>query len=152
MARTGRPESPTTGSLVWRLSMRWRATVDRAVAPLSLTHAQYALLASLYGLTRTGAPPSQRQLADFAGLEPIYVSKLVSALERSGLVERSEHPADPRAVQLVLTGHGTDVVRRAIAIVHELHEELLAPIGGPESAAARDLNTTLQTLLGDSHD
>ena len=43
---------PTPGYLVWRLSMKWRAAVDRALAPLGLTHAQYVLLASLYGMER----------------------------------------------------------------------------------------------------
>jgi DNA-binding MarR family transcriptional regulator len=30
---------PTPGYLVWRLSMKWRVAVDRALAPLGLTHA-----------------------------------------------------------------------------------------------------------------
>ena len=38
---------PTPGYLVWRLSMKWRVAMDRAVAPLGLTHAQYVVLASL---------------------------------------------------------------------------------------------------------
>ena len=33
-------EKATPGFLVWRLSMKWRVAVDRAVAPLGLTHAQ----------------------------------------------------------------------------------------------------------------
>jgi hypothetical protein len=45
---------PTPGYLVWRLSMKWRVAVDRALAPLGLTHAQYVLLASLYGMEREG--------------------------------------------------------------------------------------------------
>ena len=44
-------ERPTTGFLLWRLTTRWRAAVDRALAPMGLTHAQYTLLASLYGYT-----------------------------------------------------------------------------------------------------
>ncbi|MGO4757271.1 MarR family transcriptional regulator, partial [Streptomyces sp. 2MCAF27] len=32
-------ESATAGFLVWRLSMKWRVAVDRAVVPLGLTHA-----------------------------------------------------------------------------------------------------------------
>jgi DNA-binding MarR family transcriptional regulator len=144
--------SPTVGSLVWRLSMKWRATVDRAVAPLGLTHAQYVLLASLYGLTRSGPPPSQRALSDYASLEPIYVSKLARALERGGLIERTTNPADPRAVQLRLTAKGEETVRPAIAVVADLLAELTAPIGGPRSAETRQFVHTLQTLLGDLDD
>jgi DNA-binding MarR family transcriptional regulator len=141
-------DNPTTGYLLWRLTTKLRAAVDRALAPLGLTHAQYTLLASLYGYSQTGAQPSQRELADWTGLEPIFVSKLARALQQAGLIERTEHPADPRAVQLRLTDHGTDVAQRAIAIVHAFQEEFTAPIGGTKSQRNRDLNRTLQTLLG----
>ncbi|MGO4429830.1 MarR family winged helix-turn-helix transcriptional regulator, partial [Streptomyces sp. MCAF7] len=99
-------ESATAGFLVWRLSMKWRVAVDRAVVPLGLTHAQYSLMASLYGMSRSGLRPSQRRLADHTGLEPLYVSKLARALEAAGLVARTRDPSDPRAMQLSLTEQG----------------------------------------------
>src|SRR5438477_12627519 len=114
---------PTVGYLLWRLATRLRAGVDRALAPLGLTHAQYTLLASLYGYAYSGAQPSQRELSDWTGLEPIFVSKLARALERAGLLERTENPADSRAFQLRLTDHGGLVAERAMAIVQALQEE-----------------------------
>lgn len=140
-------DDTATGRLLWQVTTRWRAAVDRAVAPLGLTHAQYTLLGSLYGLSRSGTRPSQRELADFAGLEPIYVSKLVRALEGAGLVVRTEHPADPRALQLTLTDQGTAVIREAVTVVHALQEELTAPIGGIAGPRNRDLIRTLHALL-----
>ena len=139
--------TPTTGSLVWRLSMKWRAAVDRAVAPLGLTHAQFVVLASLYGLSRRGTRPSQRQLADFTGLEPVYVSRLAKALESSGMINRTDDPHDPRAVELTLTDDGINIAVQAVAAVRELHDELLVPIGGLDSARNRELVATLQALL-----
>lgn len=140
-------ENPTPGYLLWRVATKLRAAVDRALAPLGLSHAQYSLLASLYGFSRSGARPSQRELADWTGLEPIYVSKLARALERAGLIRRDEHPADTRAVQLSLTEAGTQVAQRAIAVVAALQEEFTAPIGGTQSQQTRDLVRTLKTLL-----
>lgn len=140
-------DDAATGRLLWQVTTRWRAAVDRAVAPLGLTHAQYTLLGSLYGLSRSGTRPSQRELADYAGLEPIYVSKLVRALEGTGMLVRTEHPADPRALQLTLTDKGTAVIKEAIAVVHALQDELTAPIGGIASPRNRELVRTLQTLL-----
>lgn len=137
----------TTGYLLWRVATRWRAAVDRAVAPLGLTHAQYSVLASLYGLSRSGERPSQRELADFTGLEPIYVSKLARALEASGLLARDEHPSDPRAVSLRLTGKGTSTAVRAIEVVRKLQDELTAPIGGVNGERNRALVQILRTLL-----
>jgi DNA-binding MarR family transcriptional regulator len=142
-------EQVTAGYLVWRLTMKWRAAVERTVAPLGLTHAQYALLASLRGLSRGGTRPSQRELADWTGLEQVYVSKLVRALERSGFVEREPHPGDPRAVQLRLTDRGVAVVKRAVTKVHELQEVLAEPLGGTTGRRYRDLKDMLRTLLGD---
>ncbi|SEC68127.1 DNA-binding transcriptional regulator, MarR family [Streptomyces sp. 3213] len=140
-------EGATPGFLVWRLSMKWRVAVDRAVAPLGLTHAQYSLVASLYGMQRSGLRPSQRHLADRTGLEALYVSKLARALESAGLVERTRDPRDPRAVQLALTDEGRDVTRQAIKVVHGLLQQLLEPLGGLDSERTREFGRDLAILL-----
>lgn len=138
---------PTPGYLVWRLASKWRVAVDRALAPLGLTHAQYALVASLYGMQGAGERPSQRRLADHTGLEALYVSKLARALEASGLIDRTRDPRDPRAVQLALTERGQDVTRQAIGVVQELLKQLLEPLGGLDSPRTRAFTDELTTLL-----
>ncbi|MCC9305803.1 MarR family transcriptional regulator [Kitasatospora sp. RB6PN24] len=140
-------ERATAGFLVWRLSMKWRVAVDRAVAPLGLTHAQYALMASLHGLRRSGLQPSQRQLADRTGLEPLYVSKLARALESAGFVARTRDPSDPRAMRLSLTEQGSEVTRRAITLVQGLLDQLLEPLGGQDSPRTRKFTRELAALL-----
>src|SRR5262245_61693994 len=138
---------PSIGYLVWHLTLRWRAELDRALAPLGLTSAQYSVLASLYGLSPGGAQPSQRELADFAGLEPMHVSKLIRALERAGLVERAANPADTRAVHLSITDRGAEVVTAGRATVLQLEEQRLAPLGGRLSDRSTELRETLLALL-----
>lgn len=138
---------PTPGFLVWRLANKWRVAVDRAVAPLGLTHAQYSLVASLYGMQRTGERPSQRRLADHTGLEALYVSKLARALESAGLIERTRDPRDPRAVQLSLTDQGQAVTRQAITVVEQLLLQLLEPLGGLDAPRTRAFTEELRTLL-----
>ncbi|MYV53156.1 MarR family transcriptional regulator [Streptomyces sp. SID3212] len=142
---------PTPGHLVWRLSTKWRVAVDRALAPLGLTHAQYALLSSLYGMRRAGLRPSQRELADHTGLEALYVSKLARALEADGLIERVRDAKDSRAVRLTLTESGGETVRPAMATVQELMDRLLAPLGGRDdvrtAALVRDLTALLDAPL-----
>lgn len=132
---------------MWFLSLRWRAALDRAVAPLGLTQAQYTALATLWGLTRGGERPSQRRLAEATELGPIYVSKLVRTLERKGLVARSPDPTDARAVRLELTSEGARVVGEAITVVRALEGDLTAVLGGPTSAEVKALKHTLKTLL-----
>lgn len=138
---------PSTGWLIWQVALRWRTALDRALVPLGLTNAQYGLLAALHGLSSSGARPSQRQLADFAGLEPMYVSKLARTLERAGLIERTGDPDDTRAVQLTLTDRGADAVAAARRIVLALDEQHLAPLGGRDGEHSAHLHDQLLALL-----
>ena len=138
---------PTPGFLVWRLSMKWRAAVDRALTPLEITHAHYSLLSSLLGMHALGHAPSQRELSDHTGLEALYVSKLARALEGRELIVRQRHPADPRAWQLRLTEHGEHVTRSAIQTVRTLMDQLLAPLGGLDGDRTAALVADLIALL-----
>lgn len=144
---TLRPRVQTVGYLVWHLSIRWRVAVDRALGSLGMTHAHYSLMASLHALTRDGGRPSQRELAEFAGLEVVYVSKLVRVLEDSGFVRRADHPDDTRAFEVALTAQGANLVERAAVIMRQVYDQLLTPIGGPASKRAIGLMQTLEQLL-----
>jgi DNA-binding MarR family transcriptional regulator len=139
--------NPTTGFLLWRLSMRWRVLVDRALADLGLTHAQYVVLGPLYAMNRRDQQPSQRELADYAGMEAIYVSKLVRSLEQAGLLERTTHPDDTRAVQLRLTAEGMTVAEQTIEVAGDILERLLLPLGGSSGRQTIQFTEALKTLL-----
>lgn len=141
------PNTPTPGYLIWRLSIKWRVAVDSALAPLGLTHAQYVVLASLFGMQHAGLHPSQRELADHTGLEALYVSKLARALEADGLIERTRGPEDTRTVRLALAERGRESVRPAIATVQALLDRLLAPLGGRDDPRAEALVRDLTALL-----
>jgi DNA-binding MarR family transcriptional regulator len=127
--------------------MKWRVAIDRALADLALTHAQYAVLAPLLGMTSEGRRPSQRELADVTGLEPLYISKLLRGLERDGYVERAPNPDDARAVRLALTHNGRRVTTEAISLVVALQDELTASLGGAGSRRTREFIRAAQTLL-----
>jgi MarR family transcriptional regulator, organic hydroperoxide resistance regulator len=138
---------PSTGFLIWHVSLRWRAMLDRALVPLGITATQYAVLAPLYALTRQGARPSQREIADFSGLGDMHVSKLARALERAGLLRRVKSSTDPRVIELSLTERGADVVRAGVSVVRRLEEERLVPLGGRDSARSVALRELLKALL-----
>lgn len=121
--------------------------MDRVLAPFGLTNAQYGLLATMWALTRGGAQPTQRQVADFAGLEPMSVSKLARTLQRAGLIERHDDPTDTRAVRLRVTDRGADLLARARRAVVELDEHVLRPLGGRSGDDTARLHDLLWTLL-----
>lgn len=140
-------KNPTIGSLVWHLSIRWRTEVERIVAPFDLTHAQYSALASLHEMTGIGGPPTQRELAGFMGLTPIYVSKLIRALETGGNLRRDADPHDSRAYRLILTEAGNLRVAKARQAVAQLDRRLTQPLGDPNGPIAREFMDTLKTLI-----
>jgi MarR family transcriptional regulator, organic hydroperoxide resistance regulator len=147
VADTGTEVKGNVGYLVWMLATRWRVAMDRTLAPLGLTQAQYSVLAPLYSLSRSGTRPSQRELADVTGLDTVYVSKLVRVLEQSGLLTRATHAKDPRAVQLSLTEQGTAAVQLATAAVNDLREQLTSPLGGNDGERTAELAAMLRELL-----
>ena len=56
-------------------------------------------------------------------------------------------PNDTRVVRLALTAEGVAVVDRAVAVVHDLLEELTAPLGGTTGNRTRALMRDLHALL-----
>lgn len=137
---------PATG-IIWRLSLKWRAAIDRELADLPLTHAQYAVLAPLFSLTSDDARPSQRELADVIGLDALYVSKLVRTLERVGYVQRADDPRDARALKIALTPLGRQVTATAISLVMGIQDRLAASLGGAASERMRNFVDAARLLL-----
>jgi len=81
------------------------------------------------------------------GLDVVYVSKLVRALERGGFVTRSVSTADPRAVELSLTKQGTTAVRDGVRIVAGIRDQLTRPLGGNGGQDTAELARLLLDLL-----
>jgi DNA-binding MarR family transcriptional regulator len=98
-------------------------------------------------MQRSGMHPSQRELADHTGLETLYVSKLARALQADGLIERTRDSYDTRTIRLALTDQGRKAIRPTSATVHGLLGELLAPLGGRDSARTERFVRDLSVLL-----
>ena len=144
------PTRADPGSLIWLTATRWRVAADRVLEPFGITHAQYVVLSALIGMGARQRRPNQRALADEAGLDPLFVSKLVGPLERQGLVDRMRDPNDSRAIQLTLTEDGVATTRSAATAIRQLHESVFSGVGGLHGAAAAELTDTLATLLATS--
>jgi DNA-binding MarR family transcriptional regulator len=92
----------------FELADRLSTLMTSALAARGLTPRQAHVI---YVLTRRG-PLVQRELGDALGCTPRHVTTLVDALESHGLVARSPHPADRRALLVSLTGHGRAAAAR----------------------------------------
>lgn len=128
----------STGLLLWQVTNRWQAAQRAALQPFGLTHVQFVLAAALTWLG-PGGPVTQRQLADYAGSDPMMTSQVVRTLVSRGLVDRSPHPDDGRAWALSVTLAGRELVNRAVVAVEACDEAFFGPLGRNQPAFTRAL-------------
>jgi DNA-binding MarR family transcriptional regulator len=77
-------------------------TRDRRLAPLELSAAQWAVIASLAGEERKSASDLCKGISYDAGA----MTRMLDRLEAKGLIRRTRSPADRRLVHLELTEEG----------------------------------------------
>jgi DNA-binding MarR family transcriptional regulator len=104
---------------------------DHAVAghPVSLSQAF-----ALHELD-TGAPLSQRDLAERLRLEKSSVSRLAAEMERNGLVVRERDPDNHRRYRLRLTDHGRATHARMATTFHQQYQCWVTAMTHSERAA-----------------
>ena len=118
---TGPGRSP--GFLLWRVTLAWQRTMRAALAPHDLTHVQFVLLASAWWLGDHEEPPTQQRLAEQAGTDPMMTSQVIRKLAERGLVSRSPDPRDARALRIVVTPDGREVLAAALRDVEQADTE-----------------------------
>ncbi len=100
------------------------------------------LLASLWWLGHnTSQPPSQIQLAEHAGTDPMMTSQVIRKLAARGLLDRHPNPTDSRARQLSLTPNGAAVLTGALADVETTDETYFAALDSRRDGFLADLAT-----------
>ncbi|WP_417514455.1 MarR family transcriptional regulator [Minwuia sp.] len=104
-----------------QLARRWRWRLDRRLEVLDLTQARWAVLLQI---SRSGDAPSQRQLAEFIGIEGATLVHILNALAAQGLIERRADPNDRRAKTVHLTPRAHDLIAEIQVVAHQLRLEL----------------------------
>ena len=105
------------------------AAVRRAPREMSLTS-----LSTLATVDRTG-PRRVTDMAVIQGVAQPSMTVLVTALERSGLVERRRDPADRRVALVALTAAGAELLHAQRRAGAEALIELIGKLPGGEAAA-----------------
>jgi DNA-binding MarR family transcriptional regulator len=129
-ASLGAPEN-VVGFVLWRVLHRYLREVDRALAPLDLTHLQFQMLVQAAWLARSGEAVTQAELARFGDIHRMQVSLMIKALEGKGLVARMRSPSDERAKRIEVTAAGLKSLRRALPVVIEVQRRLFGEEGRP---------------------
>ncbi len=93
-----------------RVLTRISRRVDRQVSGGGLTSTQLSVLATV----ELRGPLGLGELADFEGVNPTMLSRVVGKLEEGGLIQRQVDETDRRAVRVVVTKAGTELRRRLL--------------------------------------
>ena len=87
------------------------ARVEAALKPLGVTFARYEVLMLLWFSKRGSLP--MKVIGSRLQVHPTSVTNAVDRLEDAGLVTRSTHPEDRRAMLVALTPSGRELAERA---------------------------------------
>jgi DNA-binding MarR family transcriptional regulator len=87
------------------------------------------LLGSIWYLEREGTTPSQAQLADHAGTDPMMTSQVVRALESRHLIERVRDATDGRIIRLRATPAGRALAEQAVMTMDRVDTEFFDDAG-----------------------
>ncbi|MFG1307314.1 MarR family transcriptional regulator [Xanthobacter autotrophicus] len=134
----GAPEN-AVGFLLWRVMHRYQRAIDRALAPLDLTHLQFTTLAMVGWLCRKEEPTTQVELARHADIHVMQVSLMLKALEKKGLVARLPSSSDTRAKRVAITSAGLEALKVAMPLAIEIQQRMFGAAGEPGGALLTEL-------------
>ena len=146
------PEVLTFLRALWALDHALNARSKRMLSEVGVTGPQRLVIRALG--RQPGSSPAE--VARLLHLNPGSVTRLVAALERSGMVRRREDPSDSRKLRLLLTAKGARIdaatggtvedavhsvlsriparrVAQSMALIHQLAAALLPEDAGGET-------------------
>jgi DNA-binding MarR family transcriptional regulator len=117
--------------------------LDRVLAPLGITHAQYNVLRILRGAHPGGHPRGEigRRMIDRAP----DVTRLIDRLKQRGLVERARGTDDRRQSITRITRKGQDVLAQGTRAFAEVNRDLAERLN---RADCRELSRLCEAIYG----
>ena len=126
--------------LIRQVSNLVRTVIERGVAELDITPAQYTLMNWLVDRDAV----TSAMLARALHVSPQTMNTLISALQKRGLVDRRNDNKNKRILLIALTAQGRDAVVACNRIVDGLEDDYFAQLGATELVAFRH---TLERLM-----
>jgi DNA-binding MarR family transcriptional regulator len=128
------------GFLIGRVRLALLDALDKELAPLDITAAQYIVIASL----ANGTAGSPSEVCRVISYDPGAMTRMLDRLEAKDLVRRVRNGGDRRTVSLELTAEGKAIFPRmrasAVAVLNRL-------LKGFTRKEARELEGLLQRML-----
>jgi DNA-binding MarR family transcriptional regulator len=131
------------GQAYFELHHQLHRIVDQAMCAAGLSLARAKVLMRLHDR----GPMNQATLAGLLGYAPRSVTDTVDALERDGLVLRTEDERDRRARIVALTPAGVDAFQTAQTVRQKAMDEIFGSLTSSERATLVDLLVKIRTNL-----
>ena len=143
-----RPAAATTSTEA--SAARLRAATARLTRRLRQSAAGELTLTQLsaLGTLQTTGPIRLNELASREGISASTISKLIDALERNALVERSPDAGDGRASRVAITAAGTAVLEDLRRNGARLIDRALRALDASDRAALTTALPALERLVG----
>jgi MarR family transcriptional regulator for hemolysin len=141
------PESPLGerfSAAVHNTARGWRLLIDKQLKHLGIGQAGWMTIAMI---AKSGAPMSQRALADLVGVEGPSMVSMLDRLEREGLVTRAPCPTDRRVKLVHLTEAGTTLYQQVREQAQAVRTALLGDIDPDQLEAATELLELLRARI-----
>ena len=131
------------GRLLSRVKMAMHEALERELAPLDITAAQYIILVNL----ASGEVDSAAKLCKGVSYDPGAMTRMLDRLEQKGLIRRTRCSDDRRKVILEMTNEGKAVYPKLVAKHVAVLNQFLR---GFSKAEARELETLLSRMLSNA--
>jgi DNA-binding MarR family transcriptional regulator len=133
------PDSKLAVELL-RLTRRCRGIDKYVSSSAGMTIDEMHCLSALFA----DHPSSVTRLCELITVPPTRASKLLKGLEQRGFVTRTQHAADRRREEIVLTNSGTQAAQAILSLFAEVGTELLGPW---RKEIAADFSWLLRSVL-----
>lgn len=138
-ARTTREDS--VGWVMQRLAKRLNDEMDKQLATLDLTVAQFAVMMTVLesgGMTQT-------EIGRRFGWPAYAITRVLNALEERGLLERRADPSSRRAFNIYASTDGEKLGPELFSIVQAVNGEFMGRLPQEDRAEFRRMITLLMT-------
>jgi DNA-binding MarR family transcriptional regulator len=104
--------------------------------------------ANVLAILADGAPRTPSELAAQVGSRTTTITSVLDRLERRGLVKRTQHPADRRAIRIELTRPGRGAAATTVRAFQRVEARALADL---PAATVKSLRTALDRMAEVPH-
>ena len=136
-----------TGLLLWQASNKWQRELNKALVKHRLTHVQLLLLGGVYSLGQAKKHITQMTLAQFLGMDKMMTSKVLRALESKKLIKRTVDKADKRAIQVVLTSFGDQILKKVSKDLNQFEDTFFAGISDKQKSFNKKLKKLTEATI-----